>query len=300
MPLVSVLMPVWNGEIWVREALSSLLSQSFRDFEIVVVDDGGTDDSMAIIESMRLSETRIVRGPKQGLAGALAVGVEECRGKYIARLDQDDVCEPTRLYEQVAFLERHTNHVVFGSQANEIDVLGRQVGRITVPTSDEAIRLALLIRNPMIHSSVMMRREAVLKVGNYWKPSDSVFPEDHSLWSRLSEVGMMANHSEPLVSYRRSMNSISQLHADLLAQASGEIASEYFERQMGGQILNEEQRIAIARYSSGKGEVRPLTALWLSTSLLRFRLKHGLKFTGCWPLGTVVKPLIWTISKKIS
>ncbi len=294
-PLVSVLMPVWNGELWVREALESLESQSFRDFEIVIVDDGGRDESISIIQSMRLSHTRIVKGPKQGLAGALAVGVEQCRGKYIARLDQDDVCDPTRLLKQVSFMERHTDCVVLGSQANEIDMLGRRIGQIVVPTSDEAIRLALLIRNPMIHSSIMMRRDAVLKVGNYQKPSDSVFPEDHSLWARLSEVGMMANHREPLISYRRSMNSISQLHADLLAQASGQIASEYFERQMGGQRLSEEQRIAIARFSSGQGRVSLRTAIWLSVTLMRFRLRYGKSVSSCWPAGTTIKPVVWAI-----
>ena len=196
-PAVSVLMGVWNGAPRVREAVGSVLGQTMGDLELIVIDDGSTDGTPAILESFGDPRLRVERRARGGLTSALNRALALARAPLLARLDADDLAVPERLARQVAFLDAHPDVGLLGSAAREVDPSGRAIRTVCPPTDDAALRRALIRSNPFVHSSMMMRRAAVELVKGY----DPSFPvaQDYDLWMRLSRVTRMANLAEPLV-----------------------------------------------------------------------------------------------------
>jgi glycosyltransferase involved in cell wall biosynthesis len=197
MPAVSVLMGVWNGAPRVGEAVASVLGQTMGDLELIVVDDGSTDATPALLGSFRDPRLHVIRQGRGGLTRALCAAGALARAPLLARLDADDVALPERLARQRAFLESHPEVGLLGTGAREVDAAGRELGIVRPPPDDAAIRCALIRGNPFVHSSVMMRRTAVAAAGGY----DPGFPvaQDYDLWMRMSRVTRMANLPEPLV-----------------------------------------------------------------------------------------------------
>ena len=196
-PAVSVLMGIWNGAPHVREAIESVLSQTMADLELIVVDDESTDSTPAILGTFRDPRLQIVRRARGGLTSALNVALRLSRAPLVARLDADDLALPERLERQLAFLSTHPDVGLVGTAAREVDASGREVAVVRPPADDAGIRRALIRRNPFVHSSVVMRRDAVEQAGGY----DEAFPvaQDYDLWMRMSRVTRMANLLEPLV-----------------------------------------------------------------------------------------------------
>ncbi len=196
-PAVSVLMSVRNGAPWVREAVESVLAQTAGDLELIVIDDGSTDATPDLLASIRDPRLRAERRPRAGLARALNDALEQARAPLVARLDADDLALPERLARQRAFLGAHPEIGLLGTGAREVDAAGRELRIIWPPQEDAVIRRALIRRNPFVHSSVMMRRTLVERLGGY----DASFPvaQDYDLWLRLSGITRMANLPEPLV-----------------------------------------------------------------------------------------------------
>ena len=196
-PAVSTLMGVWNGAPRVREAVESVLRQTMDDLELIVIDDGSADETPAILGSFRDPRLRVERRARAGLTRALGAALELARAPLVARLDADDVALPERFERQRAFLDAHPDIGLLGTGAREVDAEGRELAVIRPPTDDAAIRCALIRRNPFVHSSVMMRRAIVERVGGY----DPAFPvaQDYDLWMRMSRVTRMANLPQPLV-----------------------------------------------------------------------------------------------------
>lgn len=196
-PAVSALMSVWNGAPRVREAVESVLRQTMDDLELIVIDDGSADETPAILGSFRDPRLRVERRARTGLTRALGAALELARAPLVARLDADDVALPERFERQRAFLDAHPDIGLLGTGAHEVDAEGRALAVVRPPTDDEAIRCALIRRNPFVHSSVMMRRAIVERVGGY----DPAFPvaQDYDLWMRMSRVTRMANLPQPLV-----------------------------------------------------------------------------------------------------
>jgi glycosyltransferase involved in cell wall biosynthesis len=196
-PAVSVLMGVWNGAPRVREAVESVLGQTMGDLELIVIDDGSTDGTPAILRSFGDSRLRVERLGRGGLTSALNRALTLARAPLLARLDADDIAVPERLARQRAFLDAHPDVGLLGSAAREVDPSGRDIRTVRPPTDDAALRRALIRSNPFVHSSMMMRRAAVDLVKGY----DPTFPvaQDYDLWMRLSRVTRMANLAEPLV-----------------------------------------------------------------------------------------------------
>ena len=194
---ISVVLPVRNGEAHVAKAIDSILAQTFQDFELVVVDDGSTDRTPAILGSITDSRVRVLTQAATGLTVALARGVAESRGALVARMDADDVALPERFARQVAFLDGHSEVGLLGTGCHEIGSSGEIVRTIRPPADDTAIRRVLIRRNPFIHSSVVVRRNALEAAGGY----DESLPvaQDYDLWLRMSRVTRMANLAEPLV-----------------------------------------------------------------------------------------------------
>jgi glycosyltransferase involved in cell wall biosynthesis len=199
-------MPVYNGERFLREAVDSILNQSFGDFEFLILDGGSTDGSPAILQDYAARDPRIrltVR-PGMGLTASLNEMLDQARGEFIARMDADDVSLPERLERQVQHLRGHPECVLVGSVALVIDPEGDPISVWFTKSTHESLDAqnldSKLLEASLCHPSVMMRREVVLDLGKY-DPSCQI-AEDLDLWLRLAERGRLANLPEPLLKYR--------------------------------------------------------------------------------------------------
>ena len=188
-------------------------TRTFRDFELVIVDDGSDDDTLHLLERCAGDDARVrvLRQPPLGIVAALNLGIAAARAPYLARLDADDVARPDRLALQLAFIERHDRVDLVGSAAQVIDASGAVIGRIAPPADPGKLLRHLHRGNPLVHSSVMMRAEAVRRAGGYRKAFGAA--EDYDLWLRMVENGGIANLPERLVALRRHDASISRRNA---------------------------------------------------------------------------------------
>jgi hypothetical protein len=214
-PAVSVVMSVYNGERFLEEAVASVLEQDLREVELIVVDDGSTDRTPAILGALARADGRVVvRSQRnQGRTAALNVGFALARGPLVARLDDDDVATPARLARQRAFLEENDHVALVGGAATFVDEHGTAIAEVRYPTSDAEIRRALGRTSPFVHSAVMLRRSAFREVGGY-RP---IFPmaEDLDLWLRIAERHQVANLPETVVRYRVHGGQASVRHLEL-------------------------------------------------------------------------------------
>lgn len=199
-----MLLPVWNGEAFLEQAIESILGQTFTSFELIAIDDGSSDRSADIAEAFASGDARVraLRRPHEGLSAALNAGIAAARGEYVARMDADDVSVPGRLGKQVAYLDAHPECVAVGGWIEVIDEAGRHVGRKTYVTTHDEISAALLRGiSPIAHPTIVARRDALRAVGGY---DARCYPsEDLDLWFRLGERGELANLAETLLRHRR-------------------------------------------------------------------------------------------------
>ncbi|MDP2852235.1 MAG: glycosyltransferase [Gallionella sp.] len=208
-PLVSVLLPAYNCEAYVLEAVSSMLSQSFSDFELLVIDDGSTDSTRKLLEAVHDARLRLVSNERNiGLIGTLNRGLALAVGRYIARMDADDISAPERLEKQVQYLEANPDIHVLGSMVNLIDEQGNVFGAFAgYPKNADEIHRYLLRECCLIHPSVMFRKDTVLAADGY--STSARHAEDYDLWLRLSDHHKIANLPDKLVSYRMHRNQVS-------------------------------------------------------------------------------------------
>jgi hypothetical protein len=200
-PRVSVVMPVFNGETYLADAVESVLRQTLHEVELVAVDDGSWDGSRAILQAFERADPRVrlvVNDQNLGVSGARNRGWRAARAPYIACLDADDIALPHRLSGQVAFLDAHPSVAAVGGAAITMDRAGRTISVRRYPRSPRAIRATLLRHNCLAHSAVTMRRSALEAVGGYRFPC----VEDYDLWLRLSERFELANLAEPVLLHR--------------------------------------------------------------------------------------------------
>lgn len=210
-PLVSVLLPVYNCERYLADAIESILSQSFGDFEFIIIDDGSSDRSFEIISGFRDGRIRAFQQENCGLAATLNRGIGLACGQYIARQDQDDLSYPERLERQVNFMQAHPDCVLLGTWAQIMEI-DRVVNRFhRHPVDEPELRYLMLFNNPFVHSSVMLRRSALARVGGYTTDPERQPPEDFELWSRLARIGAIANIGEVLLAYREIPGSMSRV-----------------------------------------------------------------------------------------
>jgi glycosyltransferase involved in cell wall biosynthesis len=201
MPRVSVLMSVLNGEAFLRPAVESILGQTFRDFEFIVIDNASTDGTAAILDSY--PDERIVRLRNDSvlsLTQSLNKGLQSVRAPYVARMDADDIAVPVRLARQVAFLDAHPDALLVASYVRLIDRNGDVFANIERPTDPIELYNALAYCNPFAHSATMFRQSPVAAVGGY--PSQYMFAQDLALWLKLAERGQLGMIGEVLVDVR--------------------------------------------------------------------------------------------------
>jgi glycosyltransferase involved in cell wall biosynthesis len=202
-------MPVFNGERYLARAVASILGQTFTDFELVVVDDGSTDRSLAILQriSRRDPRLRIISRPNTGISGARNDGTEAARGDLVASMDADDLAYPQRLADQVAYMTGHENCTVLGASVRLIDPDGVPLDCEHPPLDHQTIVAQFLRgRSDMIRQPVaMLRRPAILAVGGY--RSEYSATEDLDLFLKLAERGQAANLPQTLLDYRQHLAS---------------------------------------------------------------------------------------------
>ena len=205
-------MPVRNGGSYLDSALNSIRAQSFQEFEFVVVDDGSTDATPSVLTRHAAEDNRIrvLTAGGRGIVDALNQGLAAARGALVARMDADDVAEPHRIGRQVAEMEARPDLVLLGSAAIRIDALGRTIGTLAVETDPGRLAEALRSRNPFLHPTVIMRREAVEAAGGYRR--QFTLAEDYELWTRLARLGALANLPDVLLMLRRHRNQSSHSH----------------------------------------------------------------------------------------
>jgi len=228
-PLVSVVMPARNSARWLDQAIESVARQTLSDLELLVIDDGSSDETPEILNdwSRRDSRIRVSRQHDLGLVAALNYGLIEARGSLLARLDADDVSAAKRFECQVQAMEKNPNVGLLGSWAQRIDEHGRPQGRLMPETRHEKLIEILTRGNPFIHSTIMLRTEIARRLGGYRAAFEAA--EDYDLWLRMSEVTQLANVAEPLVYYRRhsasvtGQNAIRQSFSVRLAQRAAQL-----------------------------------------------------------------------------
>jgi glycosyltransferase involved in cell wall biosynthesis len=209
-PTISVVMPVYNAKRYVAEAIESILGQTFRDSEFLIIDDGSTDGSLAILKryAARDARIRLWSGPNAGYVPRLNEMLALARGDLVARMDADDVSFPDRFARQLEFLRSHPEVDVVGCAQEHIDSSGYHLYVYREPLGhEEMLESAFRAVCPTCHPSVMMRRAAVLDVGDY--RVDMMPAEDLDLWLRMSERGRLANLEDILIKYRVHEASVS-------------------------------------------------------------------------------------------
>lgn len=201
-PLVSVIMPVYNGERYLPQAIESILCQTLRDFELLILNDGSTDGTAPLIERYARvdSRLRVYHQENRGLIAALNRLLALSQGPYVARMDADDISLPHRLEAQLNFLEANPSVALVGGAIELIDSLDVPSHIVRFPTSAHAIRRTLLHHSCFAHPAVMMRKDAVQAVGGYRKCFAAA--EDYDLWLRLAERFQLANLQDPVLQYR--------------------------------------------------------------------------------------------------
>ncbi len=207
---VTWLLPVLNGMPYIPETLASIAAQTFKNFEVIVWDNGSTDGTVEVLREWipRKLPGRVVTGRPLDLGACLAEMVKLSASPYCARIDADDVNLPERLETQVAFLERNPGVAVVGTQVNHLSTTGAIGGPYHhLPLTHEAIAIRLLREWSVWHPTVLFRREVVLQAGNYL---DERPVEDYSLWLRVARLGRLANLPAALVNYRVHESSVTE------------------------------------------------------------------------------------------
>jgi glycosyltransferase involved in cell wall biosynthesis len=225
-PLVTVLLPVYNAEKFLSEAIDSILNQTYQNFEFLLINDGSTDTSRAIILNYTDSRIRYLENEKNiGLIHTLNRGMAEANGSYIARMDADDVSRADRLIKQVDFLESNPSYGMVGSWCSVIN----SSKKIEYHTSHESLQFALLNYCCFVHPSVMLRK-SVLTDNQFYFDSHFVHSEDYELWTRLLTKTKAANLPDYLLSYRVHEHQISSIYREEQLAMFSNIIRNYLQR----------------------------------------------------------------------
>ena len=204
---VTVLMPAYNTEKYIGEAIQSILDQTFTSFELLIVNDGSTDNTETIIKAFDDPRIVLINQPNGGVSKALNTGLRCARAKYVARFDADDICCPERLETQFRFMEANPEYLITGSNAEYIDQNSEYIFSFRCPAfRDQEIRSLAFHHCPFLHVAVMYHTQAVVGCGGYDENAHTF--EDHLLWATLIHQGKVCNLRESLVKVRFNPESL--------------------------------------------------------------------------------------------
>lgn len=246
-PTLSILMPIHNCRPYVGLAVQSILSQSFTDYELIVIDDASTDGSADEVRAINDPRVRVIRNETNlRVAGSLNNGLAIATGRYIARMDGDDLCAPGRLGAQIAYLESHPQVGVCGCWAKYFGVGIPHVFR--APTEPHEVAAFMLFQNPLCHPSVMIRRSCLDDTGLAYDPTFT-FSEDYDLWTRLEPHTQLANLPQVLVHIRQHPSSVSRQFADTMSAQTNVILRRMFKRLQ----LDPDEETLLFHFRLGRG-----------------------------------------------
>jgi glycosyltransferase involved in cell wall biosynthesis len=246
-PRVSVLMTVFNAGAYLRPAIVSLLAQSYKDFELIIVDDGSTDGSVSVADGFADSRIRLIRNAtNRGQNACLNQGLALARGEFVARQDADDLSHPDRLETQTQFLGDHPEIALLGANAEEIDGNGRPLGRTDMPRDSMAIRWGNLFFNSFIHSAVIFRTQVIR--GEFGGYDESFWCQDYALFSRVARQHAVANLEDTLISLRVHPESMMRSPTSRLEVETDRILRENLAAEFPGRGFSEEEIGVIAEF----------------------------------------------------
>ena len=206
-PMITVLMPAYNAEHYIAEAIASVLQQTYANFELIIVNDGSTDGTRNVIRTFKDARIKLIEQTNKGVAAALNTGLEYARAPYIARFDADDVCYPERLEKQLGFLQNNPEYILVGSDAEYITENGDFLFNFKcIAHTHEEIIDKLYFYCPFLHPTVMYKKEAVRDAGGY--PQHAHNFEDYLLWTNIARQGKLYNMPQPLIKYRLNPTSV--------------------------------------------------------------------------------------------
>ncbi|MBE9666358.1 glycosyltransferase family 2 protein [Mucilaginibacter boryungensis] len=206
-PSITVLMPAYNAGKYIGEAIQSVLQQTFVDFELLIVNDGSTDGTLAVINSFDDKRIVVINQQNKGIAEALNTGLKYAKGAYIARFDADDICYPERLQKQYDFLTSYPDYVMVGSDADYILEDGDFLFHFQcIAHTYNEVMDKLYFYCPFIHPAVMYRKDVICNAGGYSAHAHNF--EDYLLWTSIAKTGKMGNLPEALIKYRHNPSSV--------------------------------------------------------------------------------------------
>jgi glycosyltransferase involved in cell wall biosynthesis len=242
-PLVTVLIPVFNAEKYLREAIESILNQTYKNLEILIINDGSTDQSEDIILSYSDDRIRYIKNQQNiKLISTLNLGIKEAKGKYIARMDADDVSMLNRIEKQVRFLEENPSYILCGSNVKLIKNDQKTDEIIHYHNDSSDIKFALAFYCPFIHPTVLIRKE-ILVIHNLFYDSMFLHAEDYHLWTKLVDFGDFINLQDELVYYRIHEHQISSEHKEFQKLKMKEIQNQFLIKRLKDEFSNEEIEI---------------------------------------------------------
>lgn len=224
-PLVSVILPTYNAAAYLGKAIDSILAQRYRHFELIIVNDGSTDNTQELLSEYQDPRITVMNQVNLGLPKALNHGIGLAKGKYIARQDADDISLPERLSEQVAFMEQNLNCALLGTWSRITTAMDSEPGNANLssryhqhPSSNGQLQILLLINNQFVHSSVMIRANCLHSIGHYSENPEHYPPEDYDLWLRIAKSHCIANLPRVLLEYLEVPTSISRTKEQLIQE----------------------------------------------------------------------------------
>ena len=212
LPLISVVLPVYNAEQYVKDTIKSILVQSYQNFELIIINDGSTDNSEEYIVQFKDTRIKYIKNEKNlKLIQTLNLGLSLAKGKYIARIDADDIALPNRFEKQIDFLENNMEYGIVGSFAK---TFGSEKIKLTFVEEDLDIRYALLTHNPFVHSSVMIRNQILIK-NKLSFDLNQLHVEDYDLWIKILKYSKGKILPDILIKYRIHESQISVVHNNI-------------------------------------------------------------------------------------
>lgn len=301
---ISVIIPVFLGSEFLHECLSSVLAQTFSDFELILVCDEPTDETLKIIADFERRETRIkkiINTQRAGLVNSLNMGIASASGEYIARMDVDDICCPTRFKVQAEYLDLHPEVGVLGTHAQLINKNGNPIRVDPLPMLCKSIMFGLLFKNVLVHPSVIFRRDLFDNEAVY-DPKYYLF-EDYALWIKAIKTTEIRNLPDVLLKYRFYNSSVTQKNLLVQKNASFFLQKEEMERIIC-RSLTESENAALRWYVLSLREVaddEPFAFINLITTLYDvFKKKYSMSSQEEAEIRTITSDLLITVAALVS
>jgi glycosyltransferase involved in cell wall biosynthesis len=251
--LVSVILPVYNAERYIRKSIRSVLDQTYQELELIIIDDGSKDSSSSIIKNYKDERIRFYARPHQGLISQLNFGIQVAEGNIIARMDADDIGELNRLAIQIAYLKNNANIQLVSSNYNYIDKDDKIISEKELPEYPDDIEYMMPILNSVCHAGMVTFKNAVIDAGSYREKF--LFVEDQDLFLRMISRGIkMYNIQEALYSYRLKKKGFSKKERNTLFRNRYQIGSEYLKnyyKNFSGDNYHYYFRYGLIEYYSG-------------------------------------------------